>query len=325
MFEQADTGLHTWAHAMHTRTERFDDVHRHASAITGWQQTYDQLSHGAPSTVLQHMDGQGFQIFHETLDKRVVQQGVAPIGRLCLAMPMSRSQPVLFQGACATADSVSLLQGGQEFSVQAAQGMELLAMTVASDRFEQLTERAFIDSRLRALGRSVNLDVAQNTLAAIRQRLLALVGAAQANPRFPENVAQDTVLQSMLDLLEQGHEQPCARTGNYRVSAYLVRQSQALAMADSETPITVLDICEQLRVSRRTLQRSFVSVTGMRPVDYLRSVRLNAVRRRLQATRASDCTVAHIASDFGFSHLGHFGVAYKALFGEQPSRTARVR
>ena len=310
---------------MHTRTERFDDVHRHASAISGWQQTYDQLSHGPASTQLTNIDGERFQIFHETLDQRVVQQGVAPIGRLCLAMPMSLSQPVLFQGKSANADCVSLLHGGQEFSVQAAQGMELLAMTVSAERFEYFAEREFTDIRLRSLGRAANLEVAQASLDAIRQRLLALVVAAQANVHFPENVVEDATLQSMLDLLEQGYEQDRAHLGNYRVSAYLIRQSQELAMADSETPITVLQICEQLRVSRRTLQRSFVSVTGMRPVDYLRSVRLNAVRRRLHATMAEDFTVARVATDFGFTHLGHFGACYKALFGEQPSKTQRAR
>jgi len=308
---------------MQTRTERFDDIHLHACAITGWQQTYDQLSNGCAHTLLRYINGERFQIFHETLDKRVVQQGIAPAGRLCLAMPMSPNEPLLFQGKRLNAQSVSLLHGGQDFSVQAAQGMELLAITVATDRFGFFAEREFTESGLRKLGRITHLALPQSSLNAIRQRLLALVGAAQANPCFPENVVEDATLQSMLDLFEQGCEQDRTRLGNHTVSAYLVRQSQELALADHETPITVLDICEQLRVSRRTLQRSFLSVTGMRPVEYLRSVRLNAVRRRLHATSADDFTIARVASDFGFTHLGHFCNAYKALFAEQPSKTLR--
>jgi AraC-like DNA-binding protein len=310
---------------MQTRIERFDDVHLHACAILGWQQTYDQLSTGSANTLLKHVMGERFQIFQEVLDKRVVQQGVAPVGRLCLAMPMSLSEPVLFQGKSVNAESVSLLHGGQEFSVQAAQGMELLAMTVATDRFEYFADRELTNNQLRILGSTANLELAHDLLNTIRQRLLALVAATQANVHFPENIVEDATLQSMLDLIDHGIEQDRARQGNHTVSAYLVRQSQELALANSEEPITVLEICEHLKVSRRTLQRSFLNVTGMRPVEYLRSVRLNAVRRRLRATCAENFTVSRVASDFGFTHLGHFAGSYKALFAEQPSETPRAR
>jgi AraC family transcriptional regulator, ethanolamine operon transcriptional activator len=114
------------------------------------------------------------------------------------------------------------------------------------------------------------------------------------------------------------------RRGNFAVSAYLVRRCQELIVASGDTPLSILDLCEQLRVSRRTLQNSFQAVTGLRPVEYLRNLRLNAVRRRLIATAASEKNVGEVAVAMGFFHLSHFAAHYRELFGESPSETRRA-
>lgn len=92
-----------------------------------------------------------------------------------------------------------------------------------------------------------------------------------------------------------------------------------------DEPLGILDLCEQLKVSRRTLQSAFQESTGMRPVEYLRAVRLNEARRRLREHGDDTGTrVARVANDLGFTHLSHFAVHYKRLFGERPSDTLGV-
>jgi AraC family ethanolamine operon transcriptional activator len=56
----------------------------------------------------------------------------------------------------------------------------------------------------------------------------------------------------------------------------------------------------------------------------LRNLRLNAVRRRLLATTVAELSVSTAALDAGFEHLGRFAGSYRMLFGEAPSRTARL-
>ena len=134
---------------------------------------------------------------------------------------------------------------------------------------------------------------------------------------------EDLLLECRLLLLQQVNPTGAGRTVNMAVSAYLVRQAHLMALECFDEPLSVLQICERLDVSRSTLQRSFLGVTGLRPVEYLRVVRLNAVRQRLQCTAAEQCTVARVAGDLGFTHLGHFAGSYRALFGELPSQTPR--
>ena len=54
-------------------------------------------------------------------------------------------------------------------------------------------------------------------------------------------------------------------------------------------------------------------------IDRLR--RMHLTRRALLRADPSTATVTEIATEFGFWELGRFSVAYKALFGESPSRS----
>ena len=90
-----------------------------------------------------------------------------------------------------------------------------------------------------------------------------------------------------------------------------------------DAPELVDELCERLHVTRRTLPNHFNSVLGMAPKDYLKRVRLNAVRRALQHGSDPARSVHDIAMQWGFWHLGHFSHDYRELFGELPSSTLR--
>jgi AraC-like DNA-binding protein len=51
--------------------------------------------------------------------------------------------------------------------------------------------------------------------------------------------------------------------------------------------------------------------------------RMHLVRRALLRAESSETSVTRIATDHGFWELGHFAVAYRALFGEAPSASLR--
>jgi transcriptional regulator GlxA family with amidase domain len=75
-------------------------------------------------------------------------------------------------------------------------------------------------------------------------------------------------------------------------ASFIVAQCHRIVAASGNAPPSVAELCSRLRTSRRTLQDSFRQVADTTPVHYLRSVRLNAVRRRLMSTRAADLGVA---------------------------------
>jgi AraC-like DNA-binding protein len=94
--------------------------------------------------------------------------------------------------------------------------------------------------------------------------------------------------------------------------------------ANVSRSITVADIAREAGTSVRALQASFQQFKDTTPLNYLRTIRLEGVRKAL-ADDGSSLSVAEIARNWGFSHMGRFAAAYHQAFGEIPSETARMR
>jgi len=103
----------------------------------------------------------------------------------------------------------------------------------------------------------------------------------------------------------------------------LVHRMRELAFEHPEQPLSVVELCIRMHVRRRTLQNGFQEALSASPATYLRTLRLNAVRRALREGDAL-ATIADIAARWGFWHMGHFSQDDKALFGETPSQTRQL-
>ncbi|MEU9733947.1 AraC family transcriptional regulator [Streptomyces sp. NPDC048002] len=77
-------------------------------------------------------------------------------------------------------------------------------------------------------------------------------------------------------------------------------------------------------VSVRTLQDAFRKHVGVPPMAYVSEVRLDRVHGQLRASEPGTTTVAEVAYQWGFAHLGRFARRYRERFGESPSQTLRA-
>ena len=78
------------------------------------------------------------------------------------------------------------------------------------------------------------------------------------------------------------------------------------------------------QVSLRTLQEAFRRHVGLSPMAYVYEVRLQRAHGQLRAAAPGATTVAGVAHQWGFVHLGRFARRYRARFGESPSQTLRA-
>lgn len=85
--------------------------------------------------------------------------------------------------------------------------------------------------------------------------------------------------------------------------------------------ITLATLCTISGLRERSLLVAFNRVTGTSPKAYVRKMRLQRVHDTLQKSRDRRQCITDVAHRCGFRHLGHFGQAYRALFGESPSDT----
>lgn len=109
------------------------------------------------------------------------------------------------------------------------------------------------------------------------------------------------------------------RTSNY--CKPIVREFIRLCLEDSpRRPITVGDMTSKLFTSKTSLSSQIKIATGLTPLQFMRFVRLEQVRRNLLLSEGQ-ANVGDLACQYGFSSRGHFAKQYQDLFGEKPTET----
>lgn len=160
-----------------------------------------------------------------------------------------------------------------------------------------------------------DLNAVANTLLCL-QHLSALSSCADLN----HDRLASQIMARLVDLLLAAR-----RPGRIlRIDAYCLAQRARAMMRNTAGPLTVIELCRALGLSRSTLQRCFLQVFGIPPLVYLRTQRLNEVRRALQASNDEDVSVTSAAMRWGFFHLARFAHDYYKLFGELPSKTLQA-
>jgi AraC-like DNA-binding protein len=118
------------------------------------------------------------------------------------------------------------------------------------------------------------------------------------------------------------NERRChARTRRHHAEI-MIRFEQVLA-SRGDRPLPVPELCAAVGVAERTLRACCAQFLSMSPQGYVRLRRLNLARSALMRTEPTAANVRTIARQYGFSELGRFAAAYRAVFGETPSATLR--
>lgn len=311
---------------LRAETQRFSDVFLHSQAIANWTQRYDQISPGSASTTLRQISGQRFHVFHEQLNQRVLQQGRAPHNHLCFALPVVRAVAPIVQGRAVSLTSLLTLRGGEEFVVHLPCDTEVIAFTIDRALMVEPEHEALSTLPQQMLTQPV-LPVSPLRYAAAVRNLqevlrLALDGESLVNrDAFQEKMLAHSVVGIVLSLV-QSDDEGSPTLPHMSTQSYIVRRSQEIALDSEDDVLTVLDLCRHLKISRRTLQYSFQNIAGTTPTAYLRSIRLNAVRRFLMTT-PPEVRIGDVAAQFGFCHFGRFSSYYQQHFDELPSQTPR--
>jgi AraC family ethanolamine operon transcriptional activator len=312
---------------MNHRIEHFEDVHLHAASVQAWDQTYSQLSPGQVRSSLCQVEGRNFQFFRERINQRLVQHGQAPRDRVCFALPLSVPGAARLQGREADERSIFILHGGEEFLFHMPQGMDMLSITFDRTTFERTLQDSPWSAEYRQWLRQPVVRVPERRLAQCRERLLLLLDRSIGDADSAASLAEDELERDLLEeltclLADPGFDR------NQRLASspgsYIVGRCHQLTLSQRQAPPTVIDLCDRMRISRRTVQNSFRAVTETTPVNYIRCIRLNGVRRELIGSRSDELSIGDAASRWGFFHLSHFAADYQALFGELPSRTRRA-
>ncbi|SEO02759.1 helix-turn-helix domain-containing protein [Pseudomonas sp. NFACC39-1] len=309
-----------------SNVSHFRDIHVHAANIQEWNQDYNQLTAGLAESSLMQLTTARCHVFREQINQRVVQHGVAPRDKMCFAVPITVPGSTRMQGREVDDSSLFFLQGGEEFMFHMPMGMELLSITFEREWFEQALAQTPSAKEISQLLRQPVIRGSSQRFAHARRQLLAVFSQALAHEEL-DSAGDPALEQAMLgELLQLMTDPACDKHQRIASStrSFIVEKCHRLTTAQVLNVPSVDELCQRLHVSRRTVQNSFRSVAETTPLNYLRSVRLNGVRRTLMSTPASHLSIGDAAAQWGFYHLSHFAAEYQELFAELPSHTARA-
>ncbi|MFM0159293.1 transcriptional regulator, AraC family [Burkholderia sp. GAS332] len=312
---------------MDFRISTLADVHDHSLAVSGWEQVYRQMTPGRFQSTLVQASSNDFHFFRETTNRRVAQHGVSPAGLASIAVPLYAPLVGTFQGRRVDGYALLLLGAGEEFRFYTPESMHYAGISVSAGMMDELLSVTVGEHAGRQVKGGV-LALSDEQGVILRERLAPYLDSAERNAAAfahpaATKVFRDEMISVLLGLIESASQTPL-RDLTHTTYSDIVRRCERILQDNAEQPVTVLDLCLALRCSRRTLQTSFQRVANVTPVEYLRSIRLNAVHRLLRTTSAEELLIGDAASRWGFTHLSYFAREYRDLFGELPSQTPRL-
>jgi AraC family ethanolamine operon transcriptional activator len=315
--------------AVHLAATR--DIDDQAALLTGWNQSYAQLSAGAFEGRIAEAWLDGVHLFVEGTSRRLHQRGALPTDRLALGLPLAPvTGPAVFCGASDWAGDAQTgrfctFSGAQGFEFFTPEGLQMAGMEIDRDELMRLAtpdEQALIER----VGATAALHRASHDhVNGLRDFMRGAFEMLAREPALLDNAAlrsqlrhaaQSNALEILVGAAHAAEQAPPVQPQRHWS---LVAQARERVNEDPETPVTVAALCAALRVSRRTLQAAFQDVLGMAPAAFLRAERLAGARRALRDAP----TVTEAAAQWGFWHFSHFAQDYRRLFGELPSQTWR--
>lgn len=83
------------------------------------------------------------------------------------------------------------------------------------------------------------------------------------------------------------------------------------------------DLYTSEKFCARTIRLGFNNLFGFSPKQYLKCYRLGKIHHALLHNDFNSTSIANIAYDYGFNHMGRFSNNYKSMFGVTPSSTLK--
>jgi AraC family transcriptional regulator, ethanolamine operon transcriptional activator len=298
------------------------DIDAHAAAQGDWVLHYEQLSSGRFRGELALVQLDGVRLTGEKTSLALRQRGRLGEQVYGFAMSVAHAGDVYFDGRKVHTDAI-LCGSGREIDFVTPPHHHLLGLTVNRNLLNPLWERMYQKPLADWLERQVELLPTPESAAALRSKHLQALKEALALAQHFSNASalnqlRDDLLIEWIEALPPSVD--ISDLDSLARRKRMVDKACELMMANPDEPPSILAVCSRVGASRRKLNYCFQDVLGTSPIQYLRALRLNGVRRGLrQAGR--DESVQDVATRWGFWHQGQFSLDYKKHFFELPSDT----
>jgi AraC family ethanolamine operon transcriptional activator len=297
------------------------DASEHAVSAPGWEMRFEQLSAGAFRGSLTEIALPHSLLLREQTNQVLAKSGRARAGMVVFNLPLAAEGSGRCAGRPLRFPDALLIDSPELPPLRTPATLDLISVALERDWLLELADTVKHVDLAPLLGGLHGIHLPQ----ALRQRLCsAMQRLSEQVENLPApgdaglaELEQRLALEWIEAIAGAPHEAIVSPLQRKRV----IDKARQFALHTPDTPPTIYDLCKRIGVSRRKLQNCFQEEFGVSPSQYLRAIRLNAVRRELLQRREEALRVGDVAARWGFWHLGRFASDYRALFGERPSET----
>lgn len=303
------------------------DADDHASSLTAWKQSYDQVARGRfCGTLREFWPEKRLQIFEETTSHALRQRCEVWDGAYWFGIPAGEGMSGRIGESVIEGEAIVVRPGGLPFQLQTPSLFRIFGIVIEREMLQRyIADTAGVDLHATLFERQI-LNADASSYSMLKNTLQGIFTAPHllSHHEHARQSLQQVLLHALsmhclsrLDLPKIS----LTYVGRHR----LVQRACEQANDRADGPLSIQELCRALRVSRRTLQYAFEDVCGISPGSYLRILRLNSARRALRDPDHAFTDVQDIAAQAGFWHASQFASDYKRFFGEKPSETLRRR
>lgn len=233
------------------------------------------------------------------------------------------------QQVCSTPDKPALVSVNQPLSMRWTGDSDMFILRIQQKTLESVCKELLGHELERPIEFELSMDLDCKNLRSWQ----SLIGFFATNSAFAEQAVGTPFISAnferlLLGTLLQSHQHNFSfelEHPSLPVSPVYVRRAEQYLVDHCDQAVTVEDIARAAGVSVRTLYAGFQQHRQTTPMNALKDRRLERVRSELRNAVQDrvNVTVADVALNLGFTHLGHFSNAYRQKFGELPSQTLK--
>ncbi|WP_136659001.1 helix-turn-helix domain-containing protein [Nitratireductor sp. XY-223] len=307
--------------------QRFDDFDAQSEQLSGHDQDYCQLSFGAFSGrfVSAFLDN-GISLHLETANQALEQRIGCPKDTVNIGLVVDSERSFMVNGEALDRSGMLLTPPGAELNMFSPAGSTILAICLERNRIREWSGAEDLQDPFASTGADVSVQVAPSVADSLRISALRILRTGLAagfeNGPMPDNVPIGRHLMSAV-LAQLSLHQAIASWARPAMAdrSALFERARTLLLEQPDGEIDYAMLRSQLGCSARTIQKAFSRHTDMSPTRYLRTVRLNRVRRMLLSKSHKHCSIGDLAARSGFWNWSRFSGFYKQQFDELPSET----
>ena len=309
----------------------------HRLALDSFQpETLDEAVSGGALDHVQLQPGRFLgELLHAELDDRIFDYGAynlpllasggMPAERVVLGFVASDGGGGNINGTPLTGDAIVVLAEGSELHYRLAPHTRWMGFQLSRDSLEACLIALEPASMAFPSLDSARLDQVSQVVADAVEVLHAIEARSPdiLDPAAAGQVVSESLFAAFAGSLPSADDNVDSRSATWQRRLRIVRRARDYFESHLSHPIQVTQFCDYLGASMKSVERAFSECCGANPKELLTLTRLARARRALLAAQPGETTVAQIAIECGFFHLGRFSTNFAKLYGESPSVTLR--